>query len=95
VREAGAALGVSTATVYKLCATGTLKHIQVGNQIRIDAAASPPRGATAWLSVRQAANALGVSAATVYKLCATGKLRHIRVGNQIRIDPAATIPAPR
>src|SRR6478735_1553378 len=39
VREAATALGVSTATVYKLCATGRLKHIRVGNPIRIDAAA--------------------------------------------------------
>lgn len=35
VREVAAALRVSTATVYKLVATGELGHFRVGNSIRI------------------------------------------------------------
>jgi excisionase family DNA binding protein len=35
VREAANVLGVSTATVYKLCARGELQHIRVGNSLRI------------------------------------------------------------
>lgn len=35
VREAARRLGVSTATVYKLCATGLLEHVRLLNIIRI------------------------------------------------------------
>jgi excisionase family DNA binding protein len=35
VREAAAGLRVSTATVYKLVASGHLDHVRVGNSIRI------------------------------------------------------------
>jgi excisionase family DNA binding protein len=35
VREAAALLGVSTSTVYKLCAQGKLAHVRVSNAIRI------------------------------------------------------------
>lgn len=36
VRTAAARLGVSTATVYKLCGAGTLPHVRIGNAIRVD-----------------------------------------------------------
>jgi excisionase family DNA binding protein len=39
VREAARRLGVSTATVYKLCATGELAHVRVLNAVRIAPAA--------------------------------------------------------
>jgi excisionase family DNA binding protein len=39
VREVAAALRVSTATVYKLVATGEFNHVRVGNSIRIQRAA--------------------------------------------------------
>jgi excisionase family DNA binding protein len=39
VREAARRLGVSTATVYKLCATGGLAHVRVLNAVRIPPAA--------------------------------------------------------
>jgi excisionase family DNA binding protein len=35
VREIAARLGVSTATVYKLCDRGELPHVRVSNSIRI------------------------------------------------------------
>jgi excisionase family DNA binding protein len=35
VKEAAARLGVSTSTVYKLCAEGKLAHVRVSNAIRI------------------------------------------------------------
>jgi len=35
VREIAARLGVSTATVYKLCGHGELPHVRVSNAIRI------------------------------------------------------------
>jgi excisionase family DNA binding protein len=37
VREVAARLRVSTATVYKLCASGQLKHVRVLNALRIAA----------------------------------------------------------
>ncbi len=39
VREAARRLGVSTATVYKLCARGELAHVRVLNALRISPAA--------------------------------------------------------
>jgi excisionase family DNA binding protein len=39
VREAARRLGVSTATVYKLCARGELAHVRVLNALRIPPAA--------------------------------------------------------
>ncbi len=39
VREFAAVLRMSTATVYKLVATGELSHVRVGNSIRISRAA--------------------------------------------------------
>jgi excisionase family DNA binding protein len=39
VREAARRLGVSTATVYKLCARGGLAHVRVLNALRISPAA--------------------------------------------------------
>jgi excisionase family DNA binding protein len=35
VRDVASRLGVSTATVYKLCASGELAHVRVSNAIRI------------------------------------------------------------
>jgi excisionase family DNA binding protein len=35
VREVARLLKVSTATVYKLCAQGTLAHVRVANAIRV------------------------------------------------------------
>ena len=35
VREVAARLGVSTATVYKLCARGELAHVRVCNSVRV------------------------------------------------------------
>jgi excisionase family DNA binding protein len=35
VREVGASLGVSIATVYKLCERSELSHVRVSNAIRI------------------------------------------------------------
>jgi excisionase family DNA binding protein len=46
VREAARMLGVSTATVYKLCARGELTHVRVLNVIRI------PSGAMGTLHLR-------------------------------------------
>ena len=39
VREVASALRVSTATVYKLCASGELAHVRVLNVIRVVASA--------------------------------------------------------
>jgi excisionase family DNA binding protein len=38
VAEVAATLGVSEATVYKLCAAGKLRHARVANAIRISPA---------------------------------------------------------
>jgi len=38
VREVAARLGVSTATIYKLCERGELPHVRISNAIRIDPA---------------------------------------------------------
>jgi len=35
VREAAARLGVSTSTVYKLCAQGRLAHVRISNAVRL------------------------------------------------------------
>jgi excisionase family DNA binding protein len=35
VKQVAARLGVSTATVYKLCASGELAHVRVLNAIRV------------------------------------------------------------
>jgi excisionase family DNA binding protein len=35
VREVAARLGVSTSTVYQLCAEGKLVHVRIANAIRI------------------------------------------------------------
>jgi excisionase family DNA binding protein len=45
VRGAARQLGVSTATVYKLCARGDLAHVRVLNALRI-----PPAALAAFLS---------------------------------------------
>jgi len=39
VRQVAARLGVSTATVYKLCTRGELRYVRVLGSIRIDRAA--------------------------------------------------------
>jgi excisionase family DNA binding protein len=39
VRDAAQRLGVSTATVYKLCSTGRLDHVRVLNAVRIPSGA--------------------------------------------------------
>jgi excisionase family DNA binding protein len=39
VKQAAAALQVSTSTIYKLCAEGKLGHLRVANAIRIEASA--------------------------------------------------------
>ena len=46
VREAARLLGVSTATVYKLCARGELAHVRLLNVVRIapDALVAVTRG---------------------------------------------------
>ena len=38
VRDVAKRLGVSTATVYKLCERGTLRHVRVLNAIRVRSA---------------------------------------------------------
>lgn len=38
VRAVAARLSVSTATVYKLCASGALVHVRVSNAIRVEPA---------------------------------------------------------
>jgi excisionase family DNA binding protein len=35
-RAVASHLGVSTATVYKLCGSGKLPHVRVGNAIRVE-----------------------------------------------------------
>lgn len=35
VRDVASHLGVCTATVYKLCATGALPHVRVMNAVRV------------------------------------------------------------
>jgi excisionase family DNA binding protein len=37
VREVAARLRLSTATVYRLCADGAIKHVRVSNAVRIPA----------------------------------------------------------
>jgi excisionase family DNA binding protein len=39
VRDVAARLGISKATVYKLCEDGTLPYIRVSNAIRVEPAA--------------------------------------------------------
>ncbi|MFY0571119.1 helix-turn-helix domain-containing protein [Archangium lansingense] len=39
VREVAARLGVCRATVYRLCAQGTLAHIRISNAVRVKAEA--------------------------------------------------------
>jgi len=41
LREVAGLLGVSTATVYKLCEMGELAHVRVLNAIRIPSKALP------------------------------------------------------
>jgi len=48
VRDAAERLGVCTATVYKLCAEGSLTHVRVVNAIRI-----APEDLAAFLAARR------------------------------------------
>jgi excisionase family DNA binding protein len=47
VQEVAAVLGVSTATVYKLCHRGELRHLRVCNAIRVK-----PEDLQRWLGER-------------------------------------------
>lgn len=40
VRDVARVLGVSTATVYRLCEEGRLAHVRVGNAIRFEGSAT-------------------------------------------------------
>ncbi|MBI5069071.1 MAG: helix-turn-helix domain-containing protein [Deltaproteobacteria bacterium] len=44
VRAVAELLGVSTATVYRLCEEGRLPHLRVGNAIRVMPLAPPEGG---------------------------------------------------